>query len=145
MTVHTIASVFGVTQQGALVERKAKRDSKPGDKIRQGRVDRAARVSSGGRLQLAFDARSDGCIYVLLARAEVGVICRKDEGMRPGYNWLCWLPEQRPTPQYAETLDKAKDAMRVTVESWCEAAGLAPRAKHPHRHAGQVVGWRAGD
>lgn len=127
--------------------RKSRNGSKPGDRIRQGRVASVPRDGLG-RIVLAFDPREDGCIYVLLARTEVGVICRQDaeRGMRHGFNWLCFLPHQHSKPSYAGDLDKAKGAMQRVVEQWCEAAGLAARKRtHPHRHPGQCVGWRAGE
>ena len=142
----TLASVFGTTQCGAKVEIKPRRGSHAGDKIRQGRVEAMPRAGSL-KIVLVFEDRPDGCIYCLSRRAEVGVICRQnaERGQRPGFTWLCFLPEQRRAPQYAETLDKAQGAMRSAVETWCEAAGLCARPKHPHRHPGQVQGWRAHD
>jgi hypothetical protein len=142
----SLSKVFGATQHGAAVESRHKRCSSAGDKIRQGRVTAPARTGSG-KVILAFEARADGCIYVVARVADVGVICRQDSGrgQRPGFTWLCFLPEQRRAPQFAETLDKAKDAMRSAVETWCDAAGLVARGKHPHRHPGQVNGWRAED
>lgn len=142
---HTISSVFGVTEQGVRVEHK-KRRSAAGDKIRQGRVESPPLVPS--LIALTYIEREDGCIYVLLAKAEVGVICtqKADVGQRPGFNWLCFLPEQRRAPRYAADLDKAKDAIRVTVEGWCEAAGLAAKARrHPHAFPGKPLGWREGE
>lgn len=126
------------------VERKRQRTGKVGEAIRQGRADKSAAVSAGA-ITLTFEERADGCCYVLVRKAEVGVICRQrpDAGELPGFNWLCFLPEQRRAPSFAADLDKAKDAMRVTVESWCAAAGLCARAKRPPR--GTVQGWRAGD
>ena len=133
------------------VERKPKRGSKAGDAIRQGRVKDgriAQPVRTGsGKIILTFDARDDGCIYVKSRVAEVGVICaqRAERGVRPGFNWLCFLPEQRSKPQFAADLDKAKDAIRSCVETWGEAAGLVARPKPPNRQPGQVSGWRASD
>lgn len=122
-----------------------RRISRPSDKLRQGRATSPPRDQLG-RIVLAFDARADGCIYCLLRRAEIGVICRQSDGLRPGFNWLCFLPEQRATPNYAASLDAAKDALRVCVEAWCEAAGLVARKRtHPHAFPGRVLGWRAGD
>lgn len=124
------------------VERKPKRGSKAGDAIRQGRIAAPARTGSG-KIILSYDVRDDGCIFVKSRVAEVGVICaqRAERGVRQGFNWLCFLPEQRSKPQFAADLDKAKDAIRSCVETWCEAAGLVARPKHPNR--GQVTGWRA--
>jgi len=122
------------------IERKPKRGSKPGDTIRQGRAGEGVRLDGAGRIVIQYELRSDGCHYVRLARADVGVICKHNEGCRPGFTWLCYLPDQRRTPQFAETLDKAKDAMRVSVEDWCDAAGLVTR---PKRAARPVEGWRA--
>lgn len=127
------------------VELKRRR-SLAGDKIRQGRVDAPLRTG-GGKIVLQFEPRADGCIYCLSRRADIGVICRQsaERGQLPGFTWLCFLPEQHSKPQFAGDLDKAKDAMRSAVETWCEAAGLAARPNHPHRHQGQVIGWRAHD
>jgi hypothetical protein len=129
------------------VERERARLSRPGDQIRRGRVDDGVDRRAAVKLALAFEARADGCIYCLLRRAEIGVICRQDaaRGQRPGFTWLCFLPEQRRSPQFAADLAKAQDALRSAVETWCEAAGLTTRPRHPHRHAGQVQGWRAGE
>lgn len=126
-----------------IVERK--RGSRPGDDKRRGRVADGVTRDQTVRIALLFEERSDGCCYCLLKVAEVGVICRQraDRWQRPGFTWLCFLPEQRKAPQFAADLDKAKDALRSAVETWCEAAGLAARAKHPHRYPGQVQGWRA--
>lgn len=126
------------------VEHKRKRGSAAGDKIRQGRV--AAPSIVPGRIVLAFEERRDGCCYVLCGRAEVGVVCRQraDAGVRGGFNWLCFLPEQSTKPKFAETEDKARDAIRVAVESWFEAAGLVAKPKHPHAYPGKPVGWRGG-
>lgn len=114
--------------------------------FRQGRVAEGIERAAAVKIALAFEERPDGCIYCWLARAEVGVICRQraERGQRPGFTWLCFLPEQRRAPQFAADCDKAKDALRVCVESWCAAAGLTARPKHPHRYAGQVQAWRAG-
>jgi hypothetical protein len=144
-----LSKVFGATQQGVPVEVKRKRGSAAGDAIRQGRVKDGQLApparTGAGKVILTFEPRDDGCIYVKSRVAEVGVICaqRAERGVRPGYNWLCFLPEQRSKPQFAADLDKAKDAIRSCVETWCEAAGLAARGQHPHRHKGGVVGWRA--
>lgn len=125
------------------VEIKRARGSKPGDRVRQGRVDAVPR--GAGKIALRHDERADGCVYVLLAQAEVGVICRQPQGVRPGFNWLCFLPEQHTKPKYAETIEKARDALRSAVETWVEAAGLMARPRHPHAHPGHAVGWRAGE
>jgi hypothetical protein len=124
-----------------IIERQPKRGaSKAGDRIRQGRAGDGVRLDAAGRILIQFELRSDGCHYVRLARADVGVICTHSEGRRPGFTWLCYLPDQRRTPQFAETLDKAKDAMRVSVEDWCQTAGLVSRPKRAGR---PVEGWRA--
>lgn len=133
-----------MTARTFTVEKVKRRGSAAGDKIRSGRVQPSARAGHAA-IVIDFEERPDGCIYCTLRKAEVGVICRQPQGARPGFNWLCFLPEQRRSPQFAADLDKAKDALRVTVETWCEAAGLGARAKHPHRHPGQTVGWRAGE
>ena len=122
------------------VERKPRRGGAAGDKIRQGRAGEGVRLDGAGRIVIQYELRSDGCHYVRLARADVGVICTHNEGRRPGFTWLCYLPDQRRTPQFAETLDKAKDAMRVSIEDWCQAAGLVSRAK---RAGGPAGVWRA--
>ena len=128
-----------------IVERKRARGSRPGDPKRHGRVAEGIVRGAAVRIVIDFEERPDGCCYCLLRRAEVGVICRQkaEIGQRPGYTWLCFLPEQRKAPQFAADLDKAKDALRSAVETWCEAAGLSASPKHPHRYPGQVQGWRA--
>ena len=53
------------------------------------------------------------------------------EGQRAGFNWLCFLPEQRRAPRFAETQDKAREALGPAVlgfELGYEPGG-APRAQ----------------
>jgi len=119
-----------------------KQRSGAGDEIRQGRAGSAAIMP--GSIELAFEARQDGRTYVMLKRAEVGVICKQqaERGLREGFNWLSFLPEQHSKPKFAETLAKAKDALRSVTETWCEAAGLVARPNHPHHRRGNVTAWR---
>lgn len=116
--------------------------SRAGDARRSGRAGQADRPSDRPpQLELRFELRSDGCLYVVLGRADVGLICQQAPGIgRPGWNWLCMLPEQRATAQFAADLLKAKDAMRSAVETWCEAAGLCAV---PRRPRGEARAWRA--
>lgn len=127
-----------------IVEHRRSKLGKAGDRIRQGRADRASNAGARPpKIDLHYDQRADGCIYVMSQVVELGVICHQPQGGRPGFNYLCFLPGQSSKPKYAADLDKAKDAMRSAIETFVEAAGWSARPRHPHRNAGNVVGWRA--
>lgn len=113
-----------------------------GDPRRSGRASPAEAFDAPPRIELQFSfSRADGCIYAVLGRMRVGMICQETaRAGAPGWNWLCELPEHRPTHKFAATLQKAKDAMRVAVEGWCEAARLVPA---PRRHKREVRAFRA--
>lgn len=118
--------------------------SRPGDARRSGR---AAPADPAGddppALELHFELRADGCLYVMLGRNDVGVICQETARVgAPGWNWICLLhlAGGSDRAKFAATLQKAKDAMRSAVETWCEAAGLCMR---PRRAKREVRAWRA--
>lgn len=118
------------------------RDKESGErKERTGRAAPRGRVIEARKVEVRFERRADACLYCILDRAIVGVICEQPPGGRPGFNWICMLPEQRVSPQFAADLEKAKGAVRRAVEGWCECAGLVMRP----RQAPAVRVWRAPD
>lgn len=115
--------------------------SRAGDTRRTGRAAPRDRVVETRRVEVRFERRADACLYCVLDRAIVGVICEQPAGGRPGFNWICMLPEQRVSPQFAVDLEKAKAAVHHAVEGWCECAGLVARARQPQG----VRTWRDED
>lgn len=97
--------------------------SKPGDAIRQGRVDGPDRPPPKSQIGLVFEERSGrifGKLGVVIV-AEVGV---RHEGARTEFQWATNLPGLTTKPKPAATEDKAKDAVEFAVRAWLEAAGL---------------------